>query len=320
MINKRSKIFIAGHNGQVGNAVFNKFKKEGYQNLITVPKKKLNLLNQSDVDLFFKKKKIDYLIMCAARVGGIMYNNSHPTEFLYENMMIQANLLKAAFKNKLKRTIFLGTSCIYPKFAKTPIKEEYLLTGILEKTNEWYAIAKISGIKLCEALYKQYNFDVVCLMPTNMYGGKDNFDNFNSHVMPGIITKIAHSKKNNLSKVELWGTGKPKREFLFVEDLADAIYLVIKKSRKDIDFNKKKRFPIFNVGSGEEISIKELAKKIKKIFNYKGSIFFNNNYPDGTAKKNLDSTKIRKIGWKPKIKLKEGLKKTIKNFIIQNNY
>jgi GDP-L-fucose synthase len=315
MVNKKSKIFIAGHNGLVGNAVYKKFKKEGFKKLIIVDKKKLNLINQSDVDLFFRKNKFDYLIMCAAKVGGIMSNSTYPTEFLYENIMIQSNLLKAAFKYKVKRTIFLGTSCVYPKFAKTPIKEKYLLSGKLEKTNEFYAIAKISGIKLCEAMHKQYNFDVVCVMPTNMYGTKDNHDNFNSHVIPGIISKVFEAKKREKNKLELWGSGKPKREFLFVDDFANAIYLIINKTRNEINKNSKNQFPIYNVGSGEELSIKELAFKIKRIFNYKGKVFFNTKFPDGTFKKNLDSGKIIKLGWKAKVKLEDGLKILIENYI-----
>mgnify|MGYP001383461731 CR=1 FL=1 len=319
MIKKNSRIFIAGHNGLVGNAIFNKFKKKGFKNLIVRNRKQLDLINQNKVNNFFKKKKIEYLVICAAKVGGIMSNSTYPTEFIYENLMIQSNLLKAALDYKVKKTIFLGTSCIYPKFAKNPIKEEYLLSGTLEKTNEPYAIAKISGIKLCEAMNKQFGFNVICLMPTNLYGGNDNFDEFNSHVIPGIFTKILKAIKNKKRKVKLWGSGNPKREFLFVDDLANAIFHVLTLSdKKLLNININKNFPIFNVGSGEEISIKDLAYKIKKICKFKGKILFDKSFPDGTYRKNLDSSKIKKTGWKPNIKLNQGLKKVLKNYNNKN--
>ena len=318
MIKQHSKIFIAGHNGLIGSSILSLLKKKGFKNLITRTRKHLNLIDQRKVNIFFKKNKIEYLIICAAKVGGIMSNLTYPTEFIYENLMIQSNLLKAALDNNIKQTIFLGTSCIYPKYAKTPIKEKYLLTGNLEKSNEPYAISKISGIKLCEAMYKQYGFNVICLMPTNLYGGKDNFDQFNSHVIPGIIAKIVSAKIKKKKKVKLWGTGKPKREFLFVDDLAYAILYLLKlpktKIRKIV-----KNFPIINIGSGEEISIKNLSHKIKKICKYNGKIFFDASYPDGTPKKNLDSSIINKIGWKAKTKLDNGLKIVLKNYLKSNS-
>ncbi len=318
MIEKNSKIFIAGHRGLVGSSILTLLKKNGFKKIITRSRKQLDLVNQQKVNIFFKKNKIEYLIICAAKVGGIMSNLTYPTEFIYENLMIQSNLLKAALDNNIKQTIFLGTSCIYPKYAKTPIKEKYLLTGNLEKSNEPYAISKISGIKLCEAMYKQYGFNVICLMPTNLYGGKDNFDQFNSHVIPGIIAKIVSAKIKKKKKVKLWGTGKPKREFLFVDDLAYAILYLLKlpktKIRKIV-----KNFPIINIGSGEEISIKNLSHKIKKICKYNGKIFFDASYPDGTPKKNLDSSIINKIGWKAKTKLDNGLKIVLKNYLKSNS-
>ena len=318
MIKQHSKIFIAGHNGLIGSSILSLLKKKGFKNLITKTRKQLDLIDQRKVNIFFKKNKIEYLIICAAKVGGIMSNLTYPTEFIYENLMIQSNLLKAALDNNIKQTIFLGTSCIYPKYAKTPIKEKYLLTGNLEKSNEPYAISKISGIKLCEAMYKQYGFNVICLMPTNLYGGKDNFDQFNSHVIPGIIAKIVSAKIKKKKKVKLWGTGKPKREFLFVDDLAYAILYLLKLPKTKI---KKivKNFPIINIGSGEEISIKNLSHKIKKICKYNGKIFFDTSYPDGTPKKNLDSSIINKIGWKAKTKLDNGLKIVLKNYLKSNS-
>ena len=318
MIKQHSKIFIAGHNGLIGSSILSLLKKKGFKNLITKTRKQLDLIDQRKVNIFFKKNKIEYLIICAAKVGGIMSNLTYPTEFIYENLMIQSNLLKAALDNNIKQTIFLGTSCIYPKYAKTPIKEKYLLTGNLEKSNEPYAISKISGIKLCEAMYKQYGFNVICLMPTNLYGGKDNFDQFNSHVIPGIIAKIVSAKIKKKKKVKLWGTGKPKREFLFVDDLAYAILYLLKLPKTKI---KKivKNFPIINIGSGEEISIKNLSYKIKKICKYNGKIFFDTSYPDGTLKKNLDSSIINKIGWKAKTKLDNGLKIVLKNYLKSNS-
>ena len=317
MIEKNSKIFVAGHRGLVGSSILTLLKKNGFKKIITRSRKQLDLVNQQKVNIFFKKNKIEYLIICAAKVGGIMSNLTYPTEFIFENSMIQLNLLKAALDNKIKKTIFLGTSCIYPKFSKTPIKEEYLLSGNLEKTNEAYAIAKISGIKLSEAMYNQFGFKVICLMPTNLYGGKDNFDEFNSHVIPGIFTKIFKAKKNKRKKVILWGSGRPRREFLFVDDLANAIFYLLKLSDKKL-LNINKNFPIFNIGSGEEISIKDLAYKIKKICKFEGKIFFDKSFPDGTLRKNLDSSRIKKTGWRPKIKLNQGLVKVLENYKKKN--
>tara|TARA_B100001250_G_scaffold414246_1_gene451514 strand:- start:2681 stop:3637 length:957 start_codon:yes stop_codon:yes gene_type:complete len=317
MIEKNSKIFVAGHRGLVGSSILTLLKNNGFKKIITRSRKQLDLVNQQKVNIFFKKNKIEYLIICAAKVGGIMSNLTYPTEFIFENSMIQLNLLKAALDNKIKKTIFLGTSCIYPKFSKTPIKEEYLLSGNLEKTNEAYAIAKISGIKLSEAMYNQFGFKVICLMPTNLYGGKDNFDEFNSHVIPGIFTKIFKAKKNKRKKVILWGSGRPRREFLFVDDLANAIFYLLKLSDKKL-LNINKNFPIFNIGSGEEISIKDLAYKIKKICKFEGKIFFDKSFPDGTLRKNLDSSRIKKTGWRPKIKLNQGLVKVLENYKKKN--
>ena len=311
MINKKSKIFITGHNGLVGSSVFNALKKDDFKNLITVNKEKLNLLDTKKVFNFIKKKKIDVIINCAARVGGILANSTYPVEFLYENIQIQNNLLFASKKYKIKRFIFLGSSCIYPKNSKTPINENQLLSGKLEKTNEAYAIAKITGIKLSEYLFYQNNLDTVCLMPTNVYGVNDNYDIFSSHVIPGMIMKFIDAMKLKKKEVELLGTGRPMREFIFSEDLADAIVFILKTKSKNILKISKSEFPILNVGTGHNVSIKKLAMIIKKILNFNGRIVFNNKYPDGTMKKNLNWSKIKKLGWKPKISLKSGLEKII---------
>ena len=251
--------------------------------------------------------------MAAAKAGGILANSTYQKDFFFNNIEIQNNLLKLALKKKVKRTIFLGTSCIYPKFAKNPIKEDYLLTGKLEKTNQCYAISKIAGIKLCEALYENHNLDIVCLMPTNIYGINDNFDKFSGHVIPAMIAKFLHAKKKELKKIKLLGTGKPIRGFLFSSDLARAIYLSLNVNKKNLVNICGKKLPIINVGSGESVSISKLSKLIAKITGFKGRIYFDKNFPDGTYKKNLNSKNIYSLGWRPKIKLQEGLKKVIKN-------
>ena len=305
-------IFIAGHNGLVGNAVFNKLKHEGFKNLIVVYKKKLDLRNYQKVDNFFKNKKIDYMIMAAARAGGIIANNNNQKDFFLENIEIQNSLLKLALKKKIKRTIYLGTSCIYPKFAKVPIVEDSLLTGILEKTNQCYAIAKIAGIKLCEALYEDYKLDIMCLMPTNVYGDNDNFNKISGHVIPAIISKIEEAKKSNKKTVKLLGTGKPLREFIHAEDLADSIIKCLDIKQTILKKKFKSKLPIINVGTNEEVSIKALSKLIAKFVEFNGRIKFDKKSPDGTYRKGLNSNKIRQFGWRPRIKLIDGLKKVIK--------
>lgn len=310
---KTDKIFIAGHNGLVGSSIFNLLKKKGFKNLIIVERRKLDLRNFDKVLNYFKNKKVDYMVMAAARAGGIIANNSNQKDFFLENIEIQNSLLKFAQQKKIKRTIFLGTSCIYPKYAKTPIKEESLLTGILEKTNQSYAIAKISGIKLSEALYEDHNVDIVCLMPTNVYGQNDNFDRINGHVIPAMISKIELAKKKNAKEVRLLGTGKPLREFIHSDDLAEAIYTCLCLKKNALKKKFKSKLPILNVGTNQIISIKNLSKLIVKYINFRGKIVFDKNYPDGTYKKNLDSSKINYFGWYPNIDFKEGLKKVILN-------
>ena len=259
---KNNNIFVAGHKGLVGSAVINLLKKKGFKKIITVDRKKLDLRNYNKVYKFFRKKKIDYMVMAAARAGGILANNTYQRDFFLENIEIQNSLLKFALNKRIKRTIFLGSSCIYPKFSQNPIKEESLLTGKLEKTNQCYAIAKIAGIKLCEALYEDHNVDVVCMMPTNVYGINDNFDSFSGHVIPAMISKFISAKRSKKKNMKLIGTGKPIREFINSKDLATAIFQVLKISKNKINKDFKKKLPMINVGSGESVTINKLSKII----------------------------------------------------------
>lgn len=306
-MNKRSKIFIAGHNGLVGSAVFRNLKKNGYKNLIVISKKKLDLKNSIKVNKFFKKKKIEYMVICAALAGGIVSNSKYPVDFFNENILIQNSLLNAALKFKLKRTVFLGTSCIYPEKAKNPIKEDLLLTGKIHQTNESYAIAKIAGIQLCKALFNQYGLDIIALMPTNIYGINDRYNHEKSHVIPAMILKFLKAKKQNKKKIQIWGDGTPKREFLYSDDLAEAIRIVLNTSSKKILKLCNNNFPIINVGSGDIYSIKSLANLIKNKVRFKGNIFFDKAYPNGVAKKNLNYERIKKLNWRPNINLNKGL-------------
>ena len=308
---KKSYIFLAGHKGLVGSSLLNLLKRKGYKNVITVDKKKLNLRDYKKVKKFFKNKKVEYLIMAAARAGGIIANSTNQKDFFIENVEIQNSLLQLALDKKVKRTIYLGTSCIYPKFAKNPISESSLLTGELEKTNQCYAIAKISGIKLSEALFEDYKLNIICIMPTNVYGNNDNFDKINGHVIPAMVSKFIEAKKKSKKIVNLLGTGKPIREFIHSDDLAEAILKCLNVSSKKIDKIFKGKLPILNIGTGENIKIINLAKMISKFSNYSGIIKFDKRFPDGTYKKNLNSTIIKKLGWRPRISLKNGLKEVI---------
>ena len=294
MINKNSKIYIAGHNGMVGSSCWRILDDAGYFNLVGKSSNELDLRNYKEVYNFLVNEKPTVIIDAAAKVGGILANTNHPYEFLMDNMLIQNNLIRSAYKLDIPKFIFLGSSCIYPKLAPQPLKEEYILNGPLESTNEGYAIAKISGIKLIEALRKQYNKDYVSLMPTNLYGPGDNFDLLNSHVLPALIRKFHIAKENNNSNVILWGTGKPMREFLYVDDLANAVKFSLENKLEDT---------LYNVGSGYDLSIKELAEKVKSIIGYSGKIYWDKSKPDGTPRKLLDSAKFKSLGWKEKIKL-----------------
>lgn len=302
-ISKKSKIYIAGHDGMVGSACLKLLKNKGYSNIIFSSSKDLDLTNQQKVSSFFELEKPKVVINAAAKVGGIWANNEYPYEFLMKNMLIQNNLISASIKHNVEKFIFLGSSCIYPKMANQPIDESYLLTGQLEETNQWYAIAKISGVKLIEAVRKQYGKDYVSLMPTNLYGPGDNYDLKTSHVIPAMIRKFHEAKINN-TDVTIWGSGTPKREFLHVDDLANAILFCLNNELED---------SLYNIGSGEELTIKELASLISKIIGFNGKIKWDRTKPDGTPRKLLNSSKIKKKGFKSLITLEEGIKKTYLN-------
>lgn len=318
---QKPKIFVAGHKGMVGSALVSLLERKKVK-IITKEKKKLDLLNQTKVQTFFEKNKIDQVYLAAARVGGINANNSYPAEFIYENLMIQNNVIHSAFLSGVKKLLFLGSSCIYPKNSKQPMKEEELLSGKLEPTNEPYAIAKIAGIKLCESYNRQYGnshgIDYRCIMPTNLYGPGDNYHPENSHVVPGLIRRFHEAKVNNLKSVTIWGTGSPLREFLHVDDMARASIQIMKLDKKK--YNKiVKPMSHINVGSGFEISIKDLAKKIKKVVDFKGKIKFDKSKPNGTLRKLTNVRRLAKIGFKNKIYLEDGLKQAYVDFKDRNS-
>ena len=299
-MNKKTKIFLAGHQGMVGSAIFKKLKENNYKNIVTIEKKKLNFINQSKTLKFLNKIKPDLVIIAAAKVGGITFNNSNRAEFIYENTMIHSNLIHSSYLNNVKKIIFLGSSCMYPKNCKQPMKEEFLLDGKFEPTNEPYALAKMHGIKMCESYNYQYKTNYISLIPASLYGPNDNYKKKESHVIPSLMTKFYLAKKNKINKVEIWGTGKPKREFLHVYDFADFVISLIQKK---IDPK------ILNVGSGTEITIKKLAFTLKKISQYNGKLIFNRSKPDGVYRKLLDSKKVRLLGFKEKINFKQALTK-----------
>ncbi|MBC7389993.1 MAG: GDP-L-fucose synthase [Opitutaceae bacterium] len=302
-MNKSDKIYVSGHRGMVGSAIVRKLEKEGFSNIIYRTSKELDLRNQQAVCDFFEAQKPDYVVLAAAKVGGIHANNAYRADFIYENLMIQANVIHQSYVNKVKKMLFLGSSCIYPKFAPQPLKEESLLTGVLEETNEPYAIAKIAGIKMCESYRLQYGCDFISAMPTNLYGPNDNYDLNNSHVLPALIRKFHTAKKEGSPSVEIWGTGTPKREFLHVDDLADACYYLL-QNYSGIE--------LVNIGYGSDLTIRELAEMVKEVVGYKGDLQFNTSKPDGTPRKLMDVQKMAKLGWTASIGLKEGITKVYK--------
>lgn len=303
---KYEKIYIAGHKGMVGSAMHRKLLKEGFTNIVVRTSKELDLTNQQAVADFFATEKPDYVFLSAAKVGGIVANNTYRADFIYQNLMMESNIIHQAYEHKVTKLMFFGSSCIYPKMAPQPLKEDYLLTGLLEETNEPYAIAKIAGIKLCENYREQYGCNFISVMPTNLYGYGDNYHPNHSHVLPALIRKIHEAKETQAEFIEAWGTGTPLREFLFVDDLADACYLLMQ------EYNEKQ---FVNVGCGEDISIKELIELVKKVIGYSGETKFDASKPDGTPRKLMDASKLRNLGWQPKITLKEGIKLAYQDFL-----
>lgn len=297
-MNKSDKIYIAGHRGMVGSSIVRKLEKEGYTNLVYRTSSELDLRNQDAVNAFFELEKPNYVFLAAAKVGGIQANNIYRADFLYDNLMIEANIIHAAYVHQVEKLLFLGSSCIYPKMAPQPLKEEYLLTDTLEYTNEPYAIAKIAGIKLCENYRKQYRCNFISAMPTNLYGPNDNYDLNNSHVLPALLRKFHTAKLSGSDSVEVWGSGSPKREFLHVDDLAEACYVLMQEYDGE-DW--------FNIGTGEDISIKDLANTIKEVVGFEGQLKFDATKPDGTPRKLMDVSKLHAVGWKHKIELKQGI-------------
>ena len=308
-LKKDDKIFIAGHNGMVGSAIERKYRQEGFKNILTFSSKELDLRDQSSVNEFYKKQKPDFVILAAAKVGGIHANNKYKAEFIYDNLMIESNVIHFAYENNVKKLLFLGSSCIYPKHSPQPIKEEFLMSGHLEPTNKPYAIAKIAGIELCKSYREQYGCNFISAMPTNLYGTNDNYHFENSHVIPALLRKVVLAKKNNDPFVTVWGSGKPRRDFLNVDDLADACFLLMRQ------YDESE--PI-NIGSGSDISITELVHIIMEEIDYNGEVKFDTSKPDGTMLKLLDISKIKSLGWDPKIKIREGIRKAIKEIELFN--
>lgn len=300
-LQKHSRIYVAGHGGLVGSAICRRLRREGYGAILTATRSQLDLTDQAAVRTFFRSEKPEFVFLAAAKVGGIHANNTYPAEFIHENLIIQDNIIHQSWRNGVKKLLFLGSSCIYPRECPQPMKEEYLLTGPLEPTNQWYAIAKIAGIRMCQAYHRQYGMNAVSVMPTNMYGPGDNFDLQSSHVLPALIRKIHEAKTAGRAEVELWGTGKPQREFLHVDDFAAACLFLMKYYDSP---------EIINVGSGEEVTIRELAGLVQEVVGYRGKVRFNRDMPDGTPKKLLDISRITALGWQAEKKLAEGIAET----------
>lgn len=315
-MNKNSKIYVAGHTGMVGSAIVRRLKTKGYENLVFTPFPEYDLTNQQVVFDFFKKEQPEYVINAAAKVGGIHANNTYRGQFIYENMMIQNNVIHSAHEFKVKKLLFLGSSCIYPKLAPQPMKEEYLLNGELEQTNEPYAIAKISGIKMCENYYRQYGDNFISVMPTNLYGENDNFDLQTSHVLPALIRKFHEAKVKNSECVEVWGSGKPRREFLHVDDVAKACVFLLEEMDAHTLYDDMKISHI-NIGSGGDVTISELAEIIRRIIGFDGEIKYDSSMPDGTPQKLLDISRIKSLGWEPSISLEVGISSTY-NWYLKN--
>ncbi|MBQ2802246.1 MAG: GDP-L-fucose synthase [Lachnospiraceae bacterium] len=306
MMEKNAKIYVAGHRGMVGSAIVRELEKKGYTNIVTKTSKELDLRRQEQVEAFFAEEKPEYVFLAAAKVGGIMANSKHPADFMYDNMILEMNVIRSAYENQVKKLMFLGSSCIYPRMAPQPMPESCLLTSALEQTNEAYALAKISGLKYCEYLNKQYGTDYISVMPTNLYGPNDNYHPEHSHVLPALIRRFHEAKENNLAEVVIWGTGTPLREFLYVDDLAEAcVYLMNNYSGDET----------VNLGTGKEVTIKELAETVKEVVGYEGNLTFDTTKPDGTPRKLLDVSKLEKLGWKYHTELKDGIKLAYEDFL-----
>jgi GDP-L-fucose synthase len=317
-MNQLDKIYVAGHNGMVGSAIVRKLREKGFINIITRSSSELDLTNQNDTYNFFQDEKPDYVLIAAAKVGGIYANDSCPAEFIYQNLIIEVNLIHGSYLAGVNNLLFLGSSCIYPKESLQPIKEEYLLSGYLESTNEPYAVAKIAGIKLCESYNRQYDTDYRSIMPTNLYGPNDNFHPKNGHVIPSLIRKFHEAKVNNRPFVEVWGSGKPMREFLHVDDMADASIFIMDIDKKILESEMDSMLSHINIGTGKDITIKDVAQIVKEIVGFFGEIVFNPEMPDGSKRKLLDVSKIEKLGWKSSVALKDGLKETYEWFLDNN--
>ena len=310
MMNISDKIYIAGHRGLVGSAIVRQLEEIGFTNLLMRTHKELDLTNQAQVQSFFQQEKLDYVILAAAKVGGIYANNTYPADFIYQNMMIEANVINSAYENKVKRLLFLGSTCIYPKAVEQPMREDALLTDVLEPTNEPYALAKISGIKLCESYNRQHGTDFRSVMPTNLYGINDNFHPENSHVIPALMRRFHEAKLNNDKEVVVWGAGKAMREFLYVDDMAEASLFVLELDEKTYQANTQPMLSHINVGTGKDVTIKEMAETIKQVVGFKGKIVFDTTKPDGAPRKLIDITRLMNMGWKYSTDLKDGLTKT----------
>ncbi|WPE15959.1 GDP-L-fucose synthase [Candidatus Thioglobus autotrophicus] len=313
----KDKIYIAGHRGLVGSAIVRQLESRGFTNLLIRTHKELDLTNQVQVQTFFKQEKPDYVILAAAKVGGIHANNTYPADFIYQNMMIEANVINSAYENKVKRLLFLGSTCIYPRAVEQPMREEAILTDVLESTNEPYALAKIAGIKLCESYNRQYSTDFRSVMPTNLYGINDNFHPENSHVIPALMQRFHQAKINNDAEVVVWGTGNAMREFLYVDDMAEASLFVLELNEKDYQANTKPMLSHINVGTGKDVTIREMAETMRQVVGFEGKLTFNSTKSDGSPRKLIDVSRLSNMGWKYSIDLEEGLKKTYKWYFNQ---
>ena len=317
-MNLNDKIYIAGHSGLVGSAIVRQLEERGFTSLLMRTHKELDLTNQVQVQIFFEQEKPDYVILAAAKVGGIHANNTYPADFIYQNIMIEANVINSAYKNKVRRLLFLGSTCIYPKAVKQPMREDALLTGVLEPTNEPYALAKIAGIKLCESYNRQYGTDFRSVMPTNLYGINDNFHPENSHVIPALMRRFHEAKVNNDAEVTVWGTGKAMREFLYVDDMAEASLFVLEIDEKTYQANTKSMLSHINVGTGKDVTIKEMAETMKQVVGYEGNLTFDATKPGGSPRKLIDVSRLSNMDWKYDIDLEEGLKKTYRWYLKEN--